>query len=306
MRRLGGLPTWACGSGFDALTGVSVLVGLVAVLGVGPGWAAPQRVVSINLCADQLLLTLLPRERLVSVTHLASDPALSMMAVQAGGLNVNHGRADEVVRMRPDLVVAGRYSQSQTVSLLRAVGIDVLELDVPASIGELTQLINTLGNRLGAPRKAAKVAAKFQADLTELDRSSVAGRPLGALYRVNRGTEGRDTLIGELMHRAGMANLADDLGIRRWGTLPLESLLMANPDILILERSGHPEPALAHEVLHHPALAALIGRVHTVEVANRYWSCAGPWLTEALARLVRARATWAESNPDADPGPVRP
>jgi iron complex transport system substrate-binding protein len=288
------------------VTGIPVLAGLIAVLAAGPSWAAPQRVVSINLCADQLLLTLLPRNRLVSVTHLASDPALSMMANMAEGLEVNHGQADEVVRMRPDLVVAGRYSQSQTVTLLRAVGIDVLELDVPASIDGLTRLIDKLGSRLDVPRTATEVTGRLRRDLAALDRSSATQRPLVALYRVNRGTEGRDTLIGELMHRAGMANLADELDIRRWGTLPLESLLMARPDILILERSGHPEPALAHEVLHHPALSTLTTQVHTVEVANRDWSCAGPWLTQALAQLVRARTAWAKSNPASTSGRGQP
>lgn len=268
---------------------------MMALLAAGIASATPQRIVSINLCADQLLMTLLPRERLISVTHLAADPTQSMMAGQARGVPVNHGRADEVVRLKPDLVVAGRYSQTQTVALLRALGIPVLELDVPSSTEQLIKQMDDLGQRLGVSQTAHIEIERFRRALDELDRSELPNRPLAALYRVNRGTEGRDTLIGELMHRAGMRNVADELGVRRWGTLPMESLLLAQPDIIIVEQSSDRQPAMAHQFLRHPALRRLLAETQTALLDSRDWSCAGPWLTRPLAQLVQTRARWSDA-----------
>ena len=70
--------------------------------------AAPQRVLSLNLCTDQLLMALLPPQRIASITWLSrteGDPALLDIARQ---LPVNHGSPEEVLAARPDLVLAGK------------------------------------------------------------------------------------------------------------------------------------------------------------------------------------------------------
>ena len=68
---------------------------------------APQRVVSVNLCADLLLLALLPRDRIVSLSPYAADAAMSPLAAQASGIAINHAQVEEIIGMRPDLVLAG-------------------------------------------------------------------------------------------------------------------------------------------------------------------------------------------------------
>ena len=70
-------------------------------------WAAPQRVVSLNLCTDQLLLMLLPRERIVMLSQLATDRSLSWMAAQAEGIERFDGSVESIVRLAPDLILSG-------------------------------------------------------------------------------------------------------------------------------------------------------------------------------------------------------
>ena len=180
----------------------------------------------------------------------------------------------------------------------------VLELDVPASTDQLIQQLGELGERLGVSDTARREIERFRLALSTLDRSGLTDRPLAAWYRVNRGTEGRDTLIGELMHRAGLRNVADDLGIHRWGTLPLESLLLAQPDLVIVEQSSDRHPAMAHQILRHPALRHLLANTQTTVVDSRGWRCAGPWLTQSLAQLVQTRTRW--SSAQAQTTSVRP
>jgi len=72
-----------------------------------PAAAAPQRVVSLNLCADQFLVLVLPRERIAALSPLAEDPTLSAVAEQARGLPRVRPAAEAVLPLKPDLAVAG-------------------------------------------------------------------------------------------------------------------------------------------------------------------------------------------------------
>jgi iron complex transport system substrate-binding protein len=91
---------------------------------------APRRIVSLNLCTDQLVLALADRDAVRSVTWLAHDSHISTMATEAAHVPVNHGLAEEIVPLAPDLVIAGLYTTRTAVALLRRLGIPLVEVDV--------------------------------------------------------------------------------------------------------------------------------------------------------------------------------
>ena len=89
----------------SALAVISVIeILLISMVSAGP---KPTRIVSINLCTDQLLLQLVGHKRIASVTYLAADPYISYSANLAVGLVKNHGLAEEVVALNPDLTLTG-------------------------------------------------------------------------------------------------------------------------------------------------------------------------------------------------------
>ena len=92
---------------------------VVAAHAAGEAPAAPRRIVSLNLCTDQLVLALADRAAVRSVTWLARDPQNSVMAAAASEVLVNHGLAEEIIPFAPDLVVAGIYTARTTVALLK-------------------------------------------------------------------------------------------------------------------------------------------------------------------------------------------
>ena len=91
------------------------------------------------------------------------------------------------------------------------------------------------------------------------------------------------------MAHAGLDNLAGRLGIRGNGRLPLETLLTAKPDILIIDDRKWNAPALAHDILRHPALKSLIERSLRVTVPTRLWICGLPSTLDAVEILADAR-----------------
>lgn len=102
----------------------SLLAALVA--SVQPALAdAPGRVVSINLCTDQLAMMLAAPGQLISVSHLATEVQSSSMVEEAKAYPMNRGQVEQVFLMRPDMVLAGTYTQVSTVEMLRGLGVEV-------------------------------------------------------------------------------------------------------------------------------------------------------------------------------------
>ncbi len=99
----------------------------------GGAWAEPpQRVVSVNLCTDQLALMMAAPGQVVSVTYLAADPSVSAMPGAAAGIAPNRGRAEEVFLMRPDVVLADDWTDAATLSMLERLGVRVERFSAPA------------------------------------------------------------------------------------------------------------------------------------------------------------------------------
>lgn len=249
-------------------------------------YASPQRVVSLNLCADELVLRLAAPGTVKSVTWLARDPTLSNVAAIAQQVPVNRGLAEDVIPLDPDLVIAGAYTARTAVALLKRVGIPVLELDVPTNIEQALQQIMDVAAALGTHARGAELVADMRRRLAALPAAAQpARRPIAAVYQPNGYTIGRQSLVDDLLNQAGLRNLAVEQRIDNYGTLPLEVLLLAQPDLLVLNTVGDSAPALAYEVLHHPALAQHYRGVRVVSVPSSWWSCPGPGLVDAIQRL---------------------
>ena len=83
----------------------------------------PARIVSLNQCLDAILVELVPTERIAAISHYSRDPLRSPIAALAQRLPITYESAEEIVALRPDLVLASRHSAIPTRNALRRVGI---------------------------------------------------------------------------------------------------------------------------------------------------------------------------------------
>lgn len=261
---------------------------LLILMAAGAPAAAPKRVVSMNLCADQLAMMVAAPGQLVSVSWLAQDPASSAMAEEARAYPANHGRAEEVFMMRPDLVLAGSFTSRATVSILRRLGVQVEEFALASKLDEIPDRIAQMGASLGREAEAARLIAAFRSDLAEA-RREVEPRPRAALHYANSYTSGAGTLAGDIVAAAGLANIGAELGFEGMAQLSLELLVMAEPDLLIEERR-YDAPALAEQRLDHPALAPVRANAGSVSVADPTWVCGTPATVGAVRHLAAVAA----------------
>jgi len=251
---------------------------------------APRRVVSINLCTDQLAMLIAQPGQLVSVSRLAADPRSSAMAEAARAYPANRGGAEEIVLLRPDLVLAGRFSDPATVSMLRRLGIAVEQFEITRRIDEIPGQIRQAGRLLGREDRAEALIAEFEARRAALAPAPGA-RPVAAIFYPNGFTQGADTLSDDILAHAGLDNLAARLGRRGSGRMSLEDLVMGDPDLLIVARP-YPATSRAEEVVAHPALHATGAALHP-EFTGPDWTCGTPLVLDAVARLAERRRALA-------------
>ncbi|WP_319518157.1 ABC transporter substrate-binding protein [uncultured Martelella sp.] len=245
---------------------------------------APARVVSINLCTDQMAMALAGEGQLISISALAVDPAVSAMAEEAAAYPLNHGQAEEVFLLKPDLVLAGSYTTRETVNLLKRLGVPVAEFAPEASLEDVRENLLRMGHLLG--REAA--AERIVADMDEI-RAALLEQPASdktaALYYANGYTSGEGTLAGDIVADAGLDNIGISAGIDGLGRLPLERLIMAAPEVIIGGDSGYDAPALAEAPFAHPAFRAAAEKAELIDLPSRLTICGGPFNLDAIARL---------------------
>ncbi len=262
---------------------------LVLMLTALPAAAqAPQRVVTLNLCLDQMALRLAAPGQLVGVSYLSQDPRLSALADQAAALAPVRDSFESILTLRPDLVILGQGSHTALKRLLRGAGVQVLELPWATSIGQAETVIDQMAAALGREDEGRSLIAGMQ---RERRRLTWAGAPLGtAVYlEANRGTSGKDSLMDELLRLSGYRNLAAELGIGSFGRLSLETVLAGQPDLVVFDGTSNDNPARATEFVGHHALLALAGKTKLASVPTRFSICAGPDNFEVMRRLAEAR-----------------
>ncbi len=252
--------------------------------------AKPQRIVSLNMCTDELVLRLAAPEHIASVTWLSQDQRNANMAELARTVPPNHGLVEQVLAHKPDLVIAGAYTTRSTVALLKRVGATVREFGVPRNLAEMRQQIRDMAQLLGEQQNGEDLIAGIDARLAALADRPRPAQPRTIVLRPNGFTTGRGSLVDEILTAAGLTNLAADLGIDNYGQIALETVALGQADILILNTTPDGPPSLAHEILHHPVLARLGDRLKLVALPSKLWTCAGPAVIDAIELLLDAAA----------------
>lgn len=259
----------------------------LALLASAGGAGAAPTIVSINLCSDQLGLALADRAQILAVGRLATDPALSALHREAAGLPTVRGAAEEVLALKPDLVLSGAYRERKTNELLRRMGFRVAALTAPDDVPALAALLRRVGAEVGHPGRGERAAQA----VTDLFREPPEGRGMAVLvWRPNGFVSGRGTLVDAALAAAGLDNAATRAGIGAWGTMPLERLATMPPDLLVLDDHITDKASRAQALLVHPVLARLAPPMRIGAVATRDWLCAGPWMAAAVARLRALKA----------------
>jgi len=267
-----------------------ILLMLLALIrfSVADDLTKPQHIASLNLCVDALLLKLVEPERIASLTYLSANSQFSPFSEEAKNFTINHGLAEDLVPLNPDLILAGDFGATDAKALLRQLGFRVETLSLPQTLEEIVAHIRRLGELTGSQLSAESMASNLEKQIARLDAQKQDQELIPAFwYSSNSVVVGDHTLENELMTRAGFYNLALDQHINGFAQLDLEDLILAKPEVLIIEASDVPAFSLAQEYVHHPALSKNNVKILTLPATLSV--CIAPIATDVIDNLIQQK-----------------
>lgn len=244
-------------------------------------------VISLNLCADAYLMQFAAKEQVLALTPQARDPKLSAFAAQANAFPVSGGGLEDILRLRPDLVIVSPYSDPMRNRLIRETGIEVLTLDAANDYRSARDEIVKLGAALGRAQHAAAYLARLDQTLAALPPRRDRPRLL-PVQRRNL-TAGRGHIVDDIITRAGGVNLGTAVTADTIGRISLETALAMDADYLVMNEAAAPDSRGA-EFLLHPALQKRYPSARRIYLDNALLVCAGASTPLAIAALLNRLA----------------
>src|SRR6266540_3420257 len=263
-----------------AALSIGLLLAFAAPAGAGP------RVASINVCTDQLLLALADPEQIVGLSPYSRDAIRSWRAADASRFRRLSGEAEDVLILKPDFVVAGRFTKRATRELLKSQGLQVVEFDAARSLADVREQMRRMGALVGHPDRAAAEIARLDAAVDRA-RAAAARKRYRVLPLSRRGwVSGSDSLISSLLAATGLANAAGEIGFRAGGFASLETVVSTRPDFILVADNSLFAEDQGRAYLLHPAMEALYPPDKRIVLPERLTVCGGPMLADALELLT--------------------
>lgn len=245
-------------------------------------------IVSTNPCADAMLVELVPPRRIAAISHYSQDPASTSIPMNvASRFRVTHGTAEEVVAMRPELVIASSFTSPATREAYRRAGLKTLYLDSPVTIEASKAQVTELSTVLGAQEAGKAMNARIDSAVAD---ATWRGAQIPALIWIAGNlVSGGGNLLDEMMTRAGFSDHAAHYGLQFTGYLPIEHVIVDPPRVMLVpDEPGRMASSRAAQ-LRSRALAHLGGKVGEARFPRDLVNCGGPVIARAMTRLAEVR-----------------
>ena len=155
-------------------------------------------------------------------------------------IKILSGGAEDVLVLRPDIVVASLFDKRSTRELLKEHGLHLAEFAVPRNLDEVKAQISQMGEITGHPDRAAAEIARLDAAIARA-RQAVADKHYSVLPLSRRGwVSGSESLVSSLLAETGLFNAASDLGVGFGGFASLEAIVNLKPDFILVSECRRP------------------------------------------------------------------
>lgn len=253
----------------------------------------PQRIMSLNLCTDLLLLQVAPRSRIASVTFLAKDAAKAIGLVD--DVPENRGTAEDVVRVKPDLILDSGFSSPVVRDLARRVGAKVVDVKNANNFQDIRDDLRQMGEVTGEPARADALVARMDATLAALAAHPPARKLRVVAWSGGSAAPGKDSLTDAIITAAGAQNIAAQPGAAE-SSFGVEELLAARPDALLYGGATLGQPSLLDDEGQHRVVRRLYAgrRIAYNDVAH---TCGVPQSADSAAAIRAALARLPAGSP---------
>ncbi len=238
---------------------------------------------SLDYCADQFVLALADRDQIAALSRgsLRDD---SYFRDRARGIRQTRGTLEEVLALRPDLVIRNWGGPWDAEQVYARFDVSVLQVgDTPDFTTAREDLLDA-SRVLGHADRGAVIARDLDTRLAQL-AAHHSNAPV--IYLSAGGAvAGRDTMMDAVITAAGGRNVRTEAS---WTVMPLERLVETPPALVALGffDSGR-EQVNAWSPSHHPAFRRALANARTVQLSPAAISCQAWYAIDAAEALAAA------------------
>ena len=251
---------------------------IVLALLVTPAAAAPpQRIMSLKVCTDELLLDLAPPSRIASITFLSREKASLKVWPQGARIPVSHGTAEEILSTKPDLILTDPFMAPALRPILAKSGAKIVEVPPAENFAQIRDTVRLVAKAVGEEARGEAVIAHMDATLRDLEKHKPAKALTVAEWGLGGFVPGKGGLFDTIVTAAGGRNLA------KGGYYDVEGLIAAHPDALVYGDTYEGTASLRSDQDLHPAL---MKRYAGKRISYRsLYSCGVPEVADAAQQL---------------------
>ncbi len=249
------------------------------------------RIISLNMCADGLLLSIAAPEQIEAVAALSHDEAISPHAQAAKSYPAHSGRLEDLAHSTADIVIISPYSAAPKRAMIERLGKKSISIGAAQSLANVTAEALALGKAIGREAQARLWISSFTQKLADYENiiTMAEQRPRLIAYQRRGLAAGEGHLLDDIITRAGFENIAK---VTFLAPLSLEQVIAAEPDYLLLDRphdtpntSASNQSGRGQDALNHPAIA----HIPALYLPAPLSVCAGPSSLAAIEYLLAQR-----------------
>ena len=224
----------------------------------------PKRILTFAMYTDQIVLGLVTSDHLVGINTLMDDPVLSNVVPIAKRIikKIGDPGAEEVLSMKPDVVIVSDWTQAEKIQSMRDLGLKVVSVKSPETIQDAKEAVSQVAAAIGELEKGKQLIGMMDKKLAEIREKTSKIKPEQrkniVLLSLMTAYGGAGCAYDDACREANVVNGIAAAGLKTGQQLTKEMLIKINPDIMLMpvynDRGNYDTQAFIDSYLKDPSL----------------------------------------------------
>ena len=197
------------------------------------------RIVSLTLSGDEMLLGLVPENRIAGLSgKINEDKEISNIVDKAKKFPKVEGNEEVLMSLEPDLIIVADWLSKRITDIGDITGAKVYFYKTPNSYEEQKKLIRDLANLVEEKENGEKLIKNMDNRLKVLQnkiaKNYKGAKPKILMYTSFGTTSGKNTTFNDMVKLINGVNVVAEAGIDGFKDISKEKIIELNPDIIIV------------------------------------------------------------------------
>lgn len=262
--------------------------------------AKPQRIISMSISTDEILIDLVDTKRIVAFSCLVDDPGISNIVERAQAVadRVDGQSSEAIMALRPDLILIPDFVKPEVIQALRDMDLHVYVYATPKSIDDVKQCIRYLAAAVGERERGELMVADMEKRLQTVEQQigdiPEAQQERVVFLRSNGAYYSPQASFNDVCKHAKVRNALAETGYDKPVYITQEEIVRLNPDAFILSGwnydGKHDPEQMEQEVLENPGYktTAAIKNKRVLTLPAAHLQCVSQYIVYAVEDMAKA------------------